>query len=132
MSRFRWGSLSCVTGASGSGKSTLINDILFKKLHAHFYDSRTLAGDCDGLEGIENISDVIEINQAPIGRTPRSNPATYIGFYDNIRKLFADTEESRARGYTQSRFSFNVKGGRCEECQGRRHCYNASGFHARC
>jgi excinuclease ABC subunit A len=112
------GEFICVTGASGSGKSTLINDILFKKLHAHFYDSRTLAGDCDGLEGIENISDVIEINQAPIGRTPRSNPATYIGFYDNIRKLFADTEEARARGYTQSRFSFNVKGGRCEECQG--------------
>jgi excinuclease ABC subunit A len=112
------GQLICITGASGSGKSTLINDILYKKLYSIFYDSRVLSGDHEGLEGVEHIKDVISIDQSPIGRTPRSNPATYIGFYDNIRQLFAATPESRARGYTASRFSFNVKGGRCEECQG--------------
>jgi excinuclease ABC subunit A len=112
------GLFTCITGASGSGKSTLINEILFKKLYSVFYDSRVLAGDHDGVEGIEHITDVINIDQSPIGRTPRSNPATYIGFYDNIRKLFAEAPESVARGYTPSRFSFNVKGGRCEECSG--------------
>ncbi len=108
----------CVTGASGSGKSTLITDILFKKLYSMRYDSRVLAGDHDRIEGADLITDVIDIDQAPIGRNPRSNPATYLGFYDNIRNLFADAPLSRERGYTQSRFSFNVKGGRCETCQG--------------
>ena len=108
----------CVTGASGSGKSTLINEILYKKLYSIFHDSRVLSGNHDNVEGYEYISDVINIDQSPIGRSPRSNPATYIGFYDNIRKLFASTPESEARGYTPSRFSFNVKGGRCEECGG--------------
>ena len=108
----------CITGASGSGKSTLINEILYKKLYSIFHDSRVLSGAHDNIEGYEYISDVINIDQSPIGRSPRSNPATYIGFYDNIRKLFASTPESQARGYTPSRFSFNVKGGRCEECGG--------------
>ena len=112
------GVLVCITGASGSGKSTLVNDILYKKLWNLKHDSRTLAGEHDGLEGDELIGDVIDIDQAPIGRTPRSNPATYLGFYDDIRTLFAATETSLARGYTPSRFSFNVKGGRCEECSG--------------
>jgi excinuclease ABC subunit A len=116
---FPLGQFICVTGASGSGKSTLINEILFKRLTAHFYDSRVLSGEHDGLEGIEAIRDVINIDQSPIGRTPRSNPATYTGFYDTIRQLFAASSEAVARGYTASRFSFNVKGGRCEECEGR-------------
>ena len=108
----------CITGASGSGKSTLVNEILYKKLYALYHDSRTLYGAHDELGGHEHVSDVINIDQSPIGRSPRSNPATYIGFYDNIRKLFASTPLSEARGYTASRFSFNVKGGRCEECHG--------------
>ncbi|HEV2471044.1 MAG TPA: excinuclease ABC subunit UvrA, partial [Chthonomonadales bacterium] len=108
----------CVTGASGSGKSTLVNEILFNRLYSHFYDSRVLFGEHDALEGIQNVKDVIKIDQSPIGRNSRSNPATYIGFYDTIRQLFADTPEARERGYTASRFSFNVKGGRCEECAG--------------
>jgi excinuclease ABC subunit A len=112
------GLLLCITGASGSGKSSLVNEILFKKLYSHFYDSRVLPGDHDALDGLEHVSDVINIDQSPIGRTPRSNPATYIGFYDHIRKLFAETPAAQARGYTASRFSFNVKGGRCEECAG--------------
>ncbi len=115
---FPLGKMIAVTGASGSGKSTLVNDILFKRCYAQFYDSRVLSGEHDGIEGLEHIKDVIEIDQSPIGRTPRSNPATYIGFYDNIRALYASVPESVARGYTQSRFSFNVKGGRCEECAG--------------
>jgi excinuclease ABC subunit A len=108
----------CITGASGSGKSTLINDILYKKLQSLFHDSRILSGDHDALEGAAHITDVINIDQSAIGRSPRSNPATYIGFYDNIRQLFAATPEAKARGYTATRFSFNVKGGRCEECGG--------------
>ena len=108
----------CITGASGSGKSTLVNEILYKKLYALYHDSRTLYGAHDELDGHEHIDDVINIDQSPIGRSPRSNPATYIKFYDNIRKLFASTPLSEERGYTASRFSFNVKGGRCEECHG--------------
>ena len=107
-----------VTGASGSGKSTLINEILYKKLSSLYYDSRILSGEHEALEGVENLKDVIRIDQSPIGRNSRSNPATYIGFYDDIRTLFANTDEAKARGYTASRFSFNVKGGRCEECAG--------------
>ena len=112
------GVLICITGASGSGKSTLVNEILYKRLHSLYHDSRTLYGAHEELEGHQHLSDVINIDQSPIGRSPRSNPATYIGFYDNIRKLFASTPLSLDRGYTASRFSFNVKGGRCEECHG--------------
>jgi excinuclease ABC subunit A len=107
-----------VTGASGSGKSTLVNDILYKKLYSVLHDSRVLAGDHDGIENIHNIHDVIEIDQTPLGRTPRSNPATYIGFYDEIRRLFMEQPAAQARGYTAARFSFNLRGGRCEECNG--------------
>ena len=112
------GVLICITGASGSGKSTLVNEILYKRLYSLYHDSRTLYGTHDELEGHQHLNDVISIDQSPIGRSPRSNPATYIGFYDNIRKLFASTPLSLERGYTASRFSFNVKGGRCEECHG--------------
>ena len=112
------GQFVCVTGASGSGKSSLVHEILYKKLYNVLHDSRVLSGDHDELIGHEFIDDVINIDQSPIGRTPRSNPATYIGFYDNIRKLFAETDAAKARKYTASRFSFNVKGGRCEECSG--------------
>lgn len=112
------GVLICITGASGSGKSTLVNEILYKRLYSLYHDSRTLYGAHNELEGHQHLNDVINIDQSPIGRSPRSNPATYIGFYDNIRKLFARTPLALARGYTASRFSFNVKGGRCEECHG--------------
>jgi len=112
------GQFVCVTGASGSGKSTLVNDILYKRLWKEFVDTRTLAGAHDGLDGIEYLSRVVNIDQSPIGRNSRSNPATYIGFYDTIRNLFAGAPLSRERGYMPGRFSFNVKGGRCEDCQG--------------
>jgi excinuclease ABC subunit A len=112
------GVFTCVTGVSGSGKSSLIHDILYKKLFSIFHDSRVLPGNHRTIEGIEHISDVIHIDQSPIGRSPRSNPATYIGVYDAIRRLFAGTPEAKAREYTVSRFSFNVKQGRCEECSG--------------
>ena len=108
----------CVTGASGSGKSSLMHEIVQKKLYSLLHDSRVLSGDHDELTGHEHISDVIDIDQSPIGRSSRSNPATYIGFYDAIRKLFAETDEAKRRGFTTSTFSFNVKGGRCEECTG--------------
>ncbi len=108
----------CVTGASGSGKSSLIHGIVQKRLYSLLHDSRVLAGDHDELTGHEHVSDVIDIDQSPIGRSSRSNPATYIGFYDAIRALFAATDAARQRGYTASTFSFNVKGGRCEECAG--------------
>ncbi len=108
----------CVTGASGSGKSSLIHEIVHKRLVSLLYDSRVFAGTHDELLGSEHISDVFDIDQSPIGRSSRSNPATYIGFYDAIRALFADTADARKRGYTASTFSFNVKGGRCEECSG--------------
>ena len=108
----------CVTGASGSGKSSLIHEIVHKKLVSLFHDSRVFAGDHDSLTGAEHLSDVIDVDQSPIGRSSRSNPATYIGFYDAIRALFAETDQAKKRGYTASTFSFNVKGGRCEECGG--------------
>jgi excinuclease ABC subunit A len=115
---FPLGTLTCVTGASGSGKSSLVNEILYKRLDARFLDSRTLPGEHDTVEGLEHVKSVIRIDQSPIGRTPRSNAATYVGFYDDIRKLFAEAPLAKERGYTASQFSFNVKGGRCEECAG--------------
>ena len=107
-----------VTGVSGSGKSTLVNDILYNAAAKKVYKSKTTIGKHDTIEGLENIDKVIDINQSPIGRTPRSNPATYIGVFDAIRDLYAQTKEAKMRGYTKSRFSFNVKGGRCETCGG--------------
>ena len=112
------GIFTCITGVSGSGKSSLIHEILYKKLYAIFHDSRVLVGKHAAIEGVEHLSDIIHIDQTAIGRTPRSNPATYIGVYDAVRKLFANTPEAKRRGYTVSRFSFNMKGGRCEECGG--------------
>jgi excinuclease ABC subunit A len=115
---FPLGTLIAITGASGSGKSTLINEILYKALWKRLVDTRTLPGEHDGLEGAEDVHKVVSIDQSPIGRNSRSNPATYIGFYDTIRELFARAPLSVERGYKSGRFSFNVKGGRCEECQG--------------
>ena len=115
---FPLGQLIAVTGASGSGKSTLVSDILYKALWKRLVDTRTLPGDHDGLDGAEPVYKVVNIDQSPIGRNSRSNPATYIGFYDTIRELFARAPLSVERGYKSGRFSFNVKGGRCEECQG--------------
>ena len=112
------GLFTCITGVSGSGKSTLIHEILYKKLYSIFHDSRILSGKHRAIEGIEHVSDIIHIDQSPIGRNSRSNPVTYIGVYDSIRKLFAATADAQARGFTASRFSFNIKGGRCEECAG--------------
>ncbi|HBN95461.1 MAG TPA: excinuclease ABC subunit UvrA, partial [Firmicutes bacterium] len=107
-----------VTGVSGSGKSTLINDILYRKLSQVMNRARTKPGEHDAILGLEFIDKVIEIDQSPIGRTPRSNPATYTGAFDGIRDLFAMTNEAKVRGYNKGRFSFNVKGGRCEACKG--------------
>ncbi|NQU96397.1 MAG: excinuclease ABC subunit UvrA, partial [Chloroflexi bacterium] len=112
------GRLVVVTGVSGSGKSSLITEVLYKHLAKLFYRAKDRPGDCDGIVGLENIDKVIEINQSPIGRTPRSNPATYIGAFTPIRQIFATMPEARARGYKPGRFSFNVKGGRCEACAG--------------
>lgn len=109
---------SAVTGVSGSGKSTLVTDILFRALARHFYGSKVLPGKHDGIEGIEHLDKVLEMNQSPIGRTPRSNPATYTGLFTPIRDLFSQMAESKIRGYGPGRFSFNVKGGRCESCRG--------------
>jgi excinuclease ABC subunit A len=108
----------CITGVSGSGKSTLVNEILYKKLYSVFHDSRVLPGEHRCVEGVEHLHDVIDIDQTPIGRNPNSTPATYVGVYDAIRQLFAGTPDSARRGYTAARFSFNKKGGRCEECGG--------------
>ena len=110
--------LILVTGVSGSGKSTLVNDILYASLTKKIYKSKVEVGVHDAIEGIESIDKVVNIDQSPIGRTPRSNPATYTGVFDAIRDLFAETKEAKLRGYTKSRFSFNVKGGRCETCGG--------------
>ncbi|MFC1998465.1 excinuclease ABC subunit UvrA [Chloroflexota bacterium] len=107
-----------ITGVSGSGKSTLINDILYKTIAQTFYRAKDRPGKCDGVDGIEHIDKVVDIDQSPIGRTPRSNPATYTGLFTPIRQLFATVPEARMRGYTPGRFSFNVKGGRCEACHG--------------
>ena len=115
---FPLGKLVAITGASGSGKSTLINEIVYKALWKILVDTRTLPGDHDRLDGAEHVHKVVNIDQTPIGRNSRSNPATYIGFYDTIRELFARAPVSVERGYKPGRFSFNVKGGRCEECQG--------------
>ena len=112
------GNFVAVTGVSGSGKSTLINDILYAALARHFYRTRIIPGAHDGIDGLEHIDKVVDIDQSPIGRTPRSNPATYTGLFTPIRSLFAELPESKMRGYTPGRFSFNVKGGRCEACAG--------------
>jgi len=112
------GKFVCITGVSGSGKSTLIDEIMYKKLAQLFYRSRERPGDCDSIIGVEYIDKVINIDQSPIGRTPRSNPATYTGTFTPIRELFATVPEARMRGYAPGRFSFNVKGGRCEACRG--------------
>jgi excinuclease ABC subunit A len=108
----------CVTGVSGSGKSTLINDILYRHLAAKLHRARTKPGDHVEITGVENLDKVINIDQSPIGRTPRSNPATYTGVFDSIRQVFSQTTEAKARGYKPGRFSFNVKGGRCDACKG--------------
>src|SRR6185503_15615699 len=112
------GKLVAITGASGSGKSTLVNDVLYKALWKRLVDTRTLPGAHAAVDGVEHVHKVISIDQTPIGRNSRSNPATYIGFYDTIRDLFTQAPLSVERGYKPGRFSFNVKGGRCEECQG--------------
>jgi len=115
---FPLGKMTCVTGVSGSGKSSLVVDTLYAALARELHKAEGEVGDCDGLEGLELVDKVIDINQAPIGRTPRSNPATYTGVFSDIRELYAMLPESRMRGYTAGRFSFNVKGGRCESCHG--------------
>ena len=116
--RIPLGKLVCITGVSGSGKSTLIDKTLYQKLAQVLYASRERAGECDGISGIEQIDKVVNIDQSPIGRTPRSNPATYTGAFTAIRDLFASVPEAKMRGYGPGRFSFNIKGGRCEACGG--------------
>ena len=115
---FPTGIMTCVTGVSGSGKSSLVNEILYKSMAKQLNRARTIPGLCDGIEGLEQLDKAINIDQSPIGRTPRSNPATYTGVFDMIRDLFAATPDAKAKGYKKGRFSFNVKGGRCENCHG--------------
>ena len=115
---FPLGEFICVTGISGSGKSSLINEILYKTLASELNGARSRAGKCDGVEGLEFVDKVIGIDQQPIGRTPRSNPATYTGVFNDIRTVFSQTQDAKMRGYGPGRFSFNVKGGRCEACEG--------------
>ena len=112
------GVLNVVTGVSGSGKSTLVNEILYKGLHKELYRSKVVPGEFKEITGAEHLDKIIDIDQSPIGRTPRSNPATYTGVFDDIRDVFAETNEAKVRGYKKGRFSFNVKGGRCEACKG--------------
>ena len=112
------GKFVCVTGVSGSGKSSLINEILYKSLAAQLNGAKKKSGKHRKITGVENLDKIIDINQAPIGRTPRSNPATYTGVFTDIRELFASTNDAKMKGFKSSRFSFNVKGGRCEACQG--------------
>ena len=116
--KFPLGQFVCVTGVSGSGKSTLVNEILYKTIAKELYGSNEKPGKCKEIKGLENIDKIINIDQSPIGRTPRSNPATYTGVFDIIRDIFASTEEAKMRGYDKGRFSFNVSGGRCEACTG--------------
>lgn len=115
---FPLGTFTCVTGVSGSGKSSLVNEILYKTLSTNLYKSKERPGKYKSIKGLENIDKVINVSQDPIGRTPRSNPATYTGVFDDIRDVFANTKEAKIRGYDKGRFSFNVKGGRCEACYG--------------
>lgn len=116
--KFPLGVFNCVTGVSGSGKSTLVNEVLYKTVAKELNGSNEKPGKCKGVKGLENIDKIINIDQSPIGRTPRSNPATYTGVFDLIRDIFATTEEAKLRGYQKGRFSFNVAGGRCESCNG--------------
>ena len=115
---FPLGTFTCVTGVSGSGKSSLVNEILYKSLASNLYSSKERPGKCKEIKGMDEIDKVVLITQNPIGRTPRSNPATYVGVFDDIRDIFAETKEAKIKGYDKSRFSFNVKGGRCEACWG--------------
>ncbi|MDO4493012.1 MAG: excinuclease ABC subunit UvrA [Clostridia bacterium] len=116
--KFPLGTFTCVTGVSGSGKSSLVNEIVKKTLLRELNRAHTHPGDCDGIDGIGALDKIIDIDQSPIGRTPRSNPATYTGLFDLIREVFAGTQDAKVRGYSNGRFSFNVKGGRCEACRG--------------